>query len=225
MSDLPNHLPDFTQTWYESLHKNVNCFGICLSIIKKICQEQEFIYGLMPTRARACALTHKHTHTHTHTHKPAHHLVMYSINAVVVLILLRIREVPDSNLGLETGYPDWGFCGFPQLLQANASIYQSIFAVVTCCVLFDVRTEFVTIIYINFGFRGWNTTPRGHMWDRRYLLEFLYFALKGSEWSVDATDVILPVKEPTVPIGQEAGWASQPVWTRWRRIFLLPLAI
>jgi hypothetical protein len=34
--------------------------------------------------------------------------------------LLRIREVPDSNLGLEADYPDWGFGGFPQFLQANA---------------------------------------------------------------------------------------------------------
>jgi hypothetical protein len=24
-------------------------------------------------------------------------------------------------------------------------------------------------------------------------------------------------KEPTVPTGQEAGWAPEPVWTLWRR--------
>jgi hypothetical protein len=37
-------------------------------------------------------------------------------------LLLRIREVPGSNLSPVTGYPDLGFCGFPQSLQANAGI-------------------------------------------------------------------------------------------------------
>jgi hypothetical protein len=27
---------------------------------------------------------------------------------------------------------------------------------VTCCVLFEVRTEFLNIIYMNFGFKGLN---------------------------------------------------------------------
>jgi len=26
-----------------------------------------------------------------------------------------------------------------------------------------------------------------------------------------------PEKEPLVPTGQEAGWAPEPVWTRWLR--------
>jgi hypothetical protein len=26
-----------------------------------------------------------------------------------------------------------------------------------------------------------------------------------------------PEKEPLVPIGQEAGWDAEPVWTIWRR--------
>jgi hypothetical protein len=34
--------------------------------------------------------------------------------------ILRIREVPGSKLGLETGYPDSAFCGFSQSLQANS---------------------------------------------------------------------------------------------------------
>jgi hypothetical protein len=37
-------------------------------------------------------------------------------------LLLRIREVPGSNLGPKTGYPDWRFSRFPQSLQANAGI-------------------------------------------------------------------------------------------------------
>jgi hypothetical protein len=38
----------------------------------------------------------------------------------VVRILLRIREVLDSNLGAETGNPDRIVCGFPQSLQVNS---------------------------------------------------------------------------------------------------------
>jgi hypothetical protein len=39
-----------------------------------------------------------------------------------LIFLLRIWEVPGSNLGLETCYPHRGFCGFPQSLQANSGI-------------------------------------------------------------------------------------------------------
>jgi hypothetical protein len=41
----------------------------------------------------------------------------------------RVIKNPDSyseghvlNLDPETGYPDWGFCGFPQSLQENTGI-------------------------------------------------------------------------------------------------------
>jgi hypothetical protein len=40
----------------------------------------------------------------------------------VVKILLRIWEVPVSNLGPEAGYSDWVSCGFSQALRANAGI-------------------------------------------------------------------------------------------------------
>jgi hypothetical protein len=36
-----------------------------------------------------------------------------------------------------------------------------------------------------------------------------------SEWSVSR--LFTPGEKPPVPIGQEAGWSPQPVWTRWRR--------
>jgi len=32
-----------------------------------------------------------------------------------------------------------------------------------------------------------------------------------------STDSLSSGKEPSIPIGYEAGWALQPVWTRWRR--------
>jgi hypothetical protein len=40
----------------------------------------------------------------------------------VVNTLLRVWELPGSNLGPETGYPDCFFRGFPQSLQANAVV-------------------------------------------------------------------------------------------------------
>jgi hypothetical protein len=43
-------------------------------------------------------------------------------NVVVerLTLLLRIRKVPTSNLGQETGHPDRVFRDIPQSLQANA---------------------------------------------------------------------------------------------------------
>jgi len=40
-------------------------------------------------------------------------------------------------------------------------------------------------------------------------------ALDGGEWSASRPDRTLPPgKGPPVPIGQEAGWAPEPVWTQ-----------
>jgi hypothetical protein len=37
-------------------------------------------------------------------------------------------------------------------------------------------------------------------------------------WVVSFMPLILPSgKEPSIPVGWEAGWALEPVWTRWRR--------
>jgi hypothetical protein len=44
---------------------------------------------------------------------------------VVIALVLRTRQVPVSSVGPETGYPGWGFRGFPQSLQANAGIVPS----------------------------------------------------------------------------------------------------
>jgi hypothetical protein len=55
---------------------------------------------------------------------------MYALvpNIVVewLALLLHNRDVQGSNLGLKTGYPDQGFCGFLLSLQANARIVPSV---------------------------------------------------------------------------------------------------
>jgi hypothetical protein len=52
--------------------------------------------------------------------------------------------------------------------------------------------------------------------ERRYSsYSYLILALDGGEWSASRPDRTLPLgKEPLVPIGQEAGWAPEPVWTQ-----------
>jgi hypothetical protein len=40
-------------------------------------------------------------------------------------------------------------------------------------------------------------------------------ALDGGEWSASGQTALLPPgKGPPVPIGQEAGWAPEPVWAQ-----------
>jgi hypothetical protein len=54
-------------------------------------------------------------------------------------------------------------------------------------------------------------TPWRRLEGRRYSsYSFLTSALDGGEWTASRPDRALP----PVPIGQEAGWASEPVWTQ-----------
>jgi hypothetical protein len=59
-------------------------------------------------------------------------------------------------------------------------------------------------------------TPWRHMGERRYSsYSFLTSALDGGEWSASRPGRALPPgKGSPVPIGQEAGWAPEPVWTQ-----------
>jgi hypothetical protein len=60
-------------------------------------------------------------------------------------------------------------------------------------------------------------TRHGGAWgERRYSsYSFLTSAVDGGEWSASRPGRALPPgKGPPVPIVQEAGWASEPVWTR-----------
>jgi hypothetical protein len=45
---------------------------------------------------------------------------------------------------------------------------------------------------------------------------FMTSALDGGEWSASRPGSALPPgKGPLVPTVQEAGWAPEPVWTKW----------
>jgi hypothetical protein len=60
-------------------------------------------------------------------------------------------------------------------------------------------------------------TRHGGAWgERRYSsYSFSTSALDGDEWSASRPGRALPPgKGPLVPIGQEAGWAPEPVWTQ-----------
>jgi hypothetical protein len=60
-------------------------------------------------------------------------------------------------------------------------------------------------------------TRHGGVWrERRYsFYSFLTSALDGGEWSASRFGRALPPgKGSPVPIGQEAGWAPEPVWTQ-----------
>jgi hypothetical protein len=46
---------------------------------------------------------------------------------------------------------------------------------------------------------------------------FLTSALVGGSVQLHVPVALPPGKEPPVFIGQEAGWAPEPVWTTWRR--------
>jgi hypothetical protein len=49
----------------------------------------------------------------------------------------------------------------------------------------------------------------------KYSSSFLTLALDGVEWSASRPGCALdPGKEPPVPIGQEAGWFPELVWTQ-----------
>jgi hypothetical protein len=57
---------------------------------------------------------------------------------------------------------------------------------------------------------------KAHGGERRYnSYSYLTSTLDGGEWSASCPGCTLPLgKKPPVPIGQEAGWAPEPVWTQ-----------
>jgi hypothetical protein len=59
-------------------------------------------------------------------------------------------------------------------------------------------------------------TPRRRLWGEEYSsYTFSTTALDGGEWSASRPGrASAPGKGPSVPIVQEAGWATEPVWTQ-----------
>jgi hypothetical protein len=64
-----------------------------------------------------------------------------------LITLLRSWEAPGSNLSLETGYPDLGFCGFPQFLQVNAGIVPKIRPRPLLSTSFPIHNSLTTILF------------------------------------------------------------------------------
>jgi hypothetical protein len=64
-----------------------------------------------------------------------------------------------------------------------------------------------------------NRAPRhGDIWRSGGIFHtFLTSALDGGEWSTSHPDCSNTGEEPSVPIGQEAGWAPESIWTQWQR--------
>jgi hypothetical protein len=59
-----------------------------------------------------------------------------------------------------------------------------------------------------------------------YLHVFLTSALDGSQWSASSPGRFTPREITLVSIGYEAGWATEPVWTReWGEKFPAPSGI
>jgi hypothetical protein len=47
---------------------------------------------------------------------------IYRTGCVTAMLKACLLEVLGSDLGPDTRYPDWGFCGFPKSLQANVGL-------------------------------------------------------------------------------------------------------
>jgi hypothetical protein len=64
------------------------------------------------------------------------------------------------SLSLSLSLFDFVLKGWIKLIIVNSdyslnSVNQLMFVMVKCCVLFEVRAEFLNIIYISFGLKGW----------------------------------------------------------------------
>jgi hypothetical protein len=75
---------------------------------------------------------------------------------------------------------------------------------------------------ISFSTSGLYGVLYARMWDIVYMpFEYcsgIEAALGGGEWSASRPCRLTLRKYAPVPTGYEAGWASEPVWTIWRRV-------
>jgi hypothetical protein len=61
--------------------------------------------------------------------------------------VLHTPEVPISNLGLETGYSDWGFLWFSSVLQAIAEIVPLIRPRPLPSKFFSIRHSLIILLF------------------------------------------------------------------------------
>jgi hypothetical protein len=87
---------------------------------------------------------------------------------------------------------------------------------------FEIFDYCTSDIRTSFFIQMWQTDPatrHGGAWGesyRRYSsYSFLTLALDRGEWSASRPSRALPPgSRPPIPIGQEAGWAPEPIWTQ-----------
>jgi hypothetical protein len=72
-------------------------------------------------------------------------------------------------------------------------------------------------VNLSLGLIIWGACHKDIWGNGALLSPFLTSILDGGEWSDSRPGRFTPGKQPPVPIVQEAGWASEPVWTLWRR--------
>jgi hypothetical protein len=85
----------------------------------------------------------------------------------------------------------------------------------TCHANFILLDLITLIIFCKNQKQSSPATRHGGAWgEKRYSsYSHLTSALHGGEWSASRPGRALPLgKKPPVPIGQEAGWAPEPVW-------------
>jgi hypothetical protein len=85
-----------------------------------------------------------------------------------------------------------------------------------CYVYYSYKRNVSYQMTINVKVKPSRYTPWRRLGERKYRsYSFTTSALDGGEWSASRPGRALPPgKGPRVPIGEEAGWAPEPVWTQ-----------
>jgi hypothetical protein len=76
-------------------------------------------------------------------------------------------------------------------------------------------------------FLNWESPHEGVLLEWRYSSTHSWLGTRW-RWAVSFTPLatLPPGKEPLLPLGYEAGWTTEPVWTRWwREKFSVPVGI
>jgi hypothetical protein len=131
------------------------------------------------------------------------------ISKVVVewlALLTRIREVPGSNLSPEIGYPDWGFRGFPQSLQAHLKLGHDRFLLNPSQFIIHLSPFILRCTLWLKKFKLSRYRYAAAKGERKSNSSFLTSALDGGEWSASCLGRVLPRgKDPRYPLDRRRG--------------------